>query len=82
MKKSTYSSKGFYAFTFSLLMIGAIITGIGLAVLFSGHVLSAHAQFRLWVVIITFFFIAVFSLIRLIIDIATIIINYLKKKKQ
>lgn len=81
MKKYKYSSKGFYTFTFSLLMIGAIITGIGLAVLFSGHVLSAHAQFRLWVVIITFFFIAVFSLIRLIIDIATII-NYLKKKRQ
>ncbi len=81
MKKIKYSGKSFYAFTFSLLMIGAVITGVGLAVLFSSHVLSAQAQFRLWVVIITFFFIAVFSLIRLIIDIATIIINYLKKKK-
>ena len=81
MKKIKYSGKSFYAFTFSLLMIGAIITGVGVAMLFSGLVLSAQAQFRLWVVIITFFFIAVFSLIRLIIDIATIIINHLKKKK-
>ena len=82
MKKNKYSGKSFYAFTFSLLRIGAIITGVGLAVLFSGHVLSAQAQFRLWVVIITFFFIAVFSLIRLIIDIVNIILNHHKKKKQ
>lgn len=82
MKRIKYSSKSFYAFTFSLLMIGAIITGVGLAELFSGHVLSARAQFHLWVVIITFFFIAVFSLIRLIIDIVNIILNHHKKKKQ
>lgn len=82
MKRIKYSSKSFYAFTFSLLMIGAIITGVGLAELFSGHVLSARSQFHLCVVIITFFFIAVFSLIRLIIDIVNIILNHHKKKKQ
>ena len=82
MKKIKYSGKSFYAFTFSLLMIGTIITGVGLAVLFSGHVLSARSQFHLWVVIITFFFISVFSLIRLIIDIVNIILNHHKKKKQ
>lgn len=82
MKRIKYSSKSLYAFTFSLLMIGAIITGVGLAELFSGHVLSARPQFHLWVVIITFFFIAVFSLIRLIIDIVNIILNHHKKKKQ
>ena len=81
MKRIKYSGKCFYAFTFSLLLIGAIITGTGLAVLFSGHVLSAHAQFCLWVVIIVFFFVAIFSLIRLAMDIATIFINHLKKKK-
>ena len=61
MTKLRLSKKGFYLFNISLLIVGLIITGVGAANLLSGQVLSPHAMFKLWVVIITFFFVAILA---------------------
>ena len=63
MTKLRLSKKGFYLFNISLLIVGVIITGVGAANLLSGQVLSPHAMFKLWVVIVTFFFVAILALI-------------------
>lgn len=54
MTKLRLSKKGFYLFNISLLIVGAIITGVGAANLLSGQVLSPDALYKLWVVIVTF----------------------------
>ena len=46
MTKLRLSKKGFYLFNISLLIVGGI-TGIGVATLLSGQVLSRHAMFQL-----------------------------------
>jgi hypothetical protein len=64
------------------LIVGLIITGVGAANLLSGQVLSPHAMFKLWVVIITFFFVAILALIWLLLDMISFIVNHYKSKKS
>ena len=82
MTKLRLSKKGFYLFNISLLIVGLIITGVGAANLLSGQVLSPHAMFKLWVVIITFFFVAILALIWLLLDMISFIVNHYKSKKS
>ena len=72
MTKLRLSKKGFYLF----------ITGVGAANLLSGQVLSPHTMFKLWVVIITFFFVAILALIWLLLDMISFIVNHYKSKKS
>ena len=82
MTKLHLSKKGFYLFNVSLLIVGAIITGVGAANLLSGEFLFPHAMFKLWVVIVTFFFVAILALIWLLLDMISFIVNHYKHKKQ
>ena len=82
MTKLRLSKKGFYLFNISLLIVGLIITGVGAANLLSGQVLSPHAMFKLWVVIIPFFFVAILALIWLLLDMISFIVNHYKSKKS
>ena len=82
MTKLRLSKKGFYLFNISLLIVGLIITGVGAANLLSRQVLSPHAMFKLWVVIITFFFVAILALIWLLLDMISFIVNHYKSKKS
>ena len=82
MTKLRLSKKGFYLFNISLLIVGLIITGVGAANLLSGRVLSPHTMFKLWVVIITFFFVAILALIWLLLDMISFIVNHYKSKKS
>lgn len=82
MTKLHLSKKGFYLFNVSLLIVGAIITGVGAANLLSGEFLSPHAMFKLWMVIVTFFFAAILALIWLLLDMISFIVNHYKHKKQ
>ena len=82
MTKLRLSKKGFYLFNISLLIVGLIITGVGAANLLSWQVLSPHAMFKLWVVIITFFFVAILALIWLLLDMISFIVNPYKSKKS
>ena len=82
MTKLRLSKKGFYLFNISLLIVGLIITGVGAANLLSAQVLSPHAMFKLWVVIITFFFVAILALIWLLLDMISFIVNHYKSKKS
>lgn len=82
MTKLHLSKKGFYLFNVSLLIVGAIITGVGAANLLSGEFLSPHSMFKLWVVIVTFFFVAILALIWLLLDMISFIVNHYKHKKQ
>lgn len=82
MTKLRLSKKGFYLFNISLLIVGAIITVVGVANLLSGQVLSPHAMFKLWTVIVTFFFVAILALVWLLLDMLSFIINHYKNKKQ
>lgn len=82
MTKLHLSKKGFYLFNVSLLIVGAIITGVGAANLLFDEFLSPHAMFKLWVVIVTFFFVAILALIWLLLDMISFIVNHYKHKKQ
>ena len=82
MTKLRLSKKGFYLFNISLLIVWLIITGVGAANLLSGQVLSPHTMFKLWVVIITFFFVAILALIWLLLDMISFIVNHYKSKKS
>ena len=82
MTKLRLSKKGFYLFNISLLIVGVIITGVGAANLLSGQVLLPHAMFKLWVVIVTFFFVAILALIWLLLDMISFIVNHYKSKKS
>ena len=68
MTKLHLSKKGFYLFNVSLLIVGEF--------------LSPHAMFKLWVVIVTFFFVAILALIWLLLDMISFIVNHYKHKKQ
>lgn len=46
MTKLRLSKKGFYLFNISLLIVEVVITGVGVANLLSGQVLSPHAMFQ------------------------------------
>lgn len=81
MTKLRLNKKGFYLFNISLLIVGAIITGVGAANLLSGQVLSPDALYKLWVVIVTFFFVAILALLWLLLDMISFIVNHYKKKK-
>ena len=81
MTKLRLSKKGFYLFNVSLLLAGAIITGVGTANLLSGQVLSPEAFYKLWVVIVALFFVAILALIWLLLDMISFIVDHYKKKK-
>jgi len=81
MTKLRLSKKGFYLFNISLLIVGAIITGVGAANLLSGQMLSPDALFKFWVAIVTFFFVAILALLWLLLDMISFIVNHYKNKK-
>ena len=81
MTKLRFSKKGFYLFNISLLIVGAIITGVGTANLLSGQMLSPDALYNLWVVIVAFFFVAILALLWLLLDMISFIVNHYKIKK-
>lgn len=80
MDNRKQGTAGFYFFTVSLLLAGAIISIFGAATLFSGEVISSHLRFILWVAVATFFSVSMLALIRLLLDITSFFVHKFKKQ--
>lgn len=80
MSNRKQGTAGFYVFTVSLIIVGALITIFGSAALFSGEILSQHLRFILWVAVVTFFCVAMLGLLRLLLDITSFFVHKFKKQ--